>query len=121
MLSDQRKRKGYKRQTTRTWQQAGQGLLALPKPQTLIQKRLIETSGLLVDAAEDIAYQHSILCQASLPYRDPGADVRRWQRRQGEAVLEVEAGRALHPESGDFVDVRLPFGAASNGTRIFVA
>jgi hypothetical protein len=110
MLSDQRKRKGYKRQTPRTWQQAGQGLLALPKPQTLIQKRLIETSGLLVDAAEDIAYQHSILCQASLPYRDPGADVRRWQRRQGEAVLEVEAGRALHPESGDFVDVRLPFG-----------
>jgi hypothetical protein len=76
----------------------------------LIQKRLIETSGLLVDAPEEIAYQHTILCQTSLPYRDPGDDVRRWQRRQGGAVLEVEAGRALHPEMGEFVDVRLPFG-----------
>ena len=107
MLSDQRKRKGYKRKPSGTFRQ---GVLALPKPQTLIQKRLIEISGLLVDAPEEIAYQHTILCQTSLPYRDPGDDVRRWQRRQGGAVLEVEAGRALHPEMGEFVDVRLPFG-----------
>jgi hypothetical protein len=109
MLSDQRKRAGYKRKTARTW---GQGVLALPKPQTLIQKRLIETAGLLgeSDGKQGVVFQHTVLCQTSLPYRDPGDDVRRWKRRQGDAVLQIEAGQAMHPEQGDFVDLALPFG-----------
>jgi hypothetical protein len=36
--------------------------------------------------------------------------VRRWERQQGAALLEVEAGRAMHPETGKFVDLALPFG-----------
>jgi hypothetical protein len=85
-------------------------VLALPKPQTLIQKRLIDTAGLLAETTDEITYQHSILCQTSLPYRDPGPDVRRWSRQQGGALLEIDAGRAIHPELGEFVDVPLPYG-----------
>lgn len=105
MLNDQRKR-GWR--TNR----ADQRGLMLPMlaPQTLIQKRLIDTAGRLADPADEITYQHSILCQTSLPYRDPGAGVRRWERKQGDALLEVEAGRAIHPEKGEFVDVPLPWG-----------
>jgi hypothetical protein len=110
MLSDQRKRKGYKRKVPGTLASLGQLVLHLPKQQTLLQKRLIDTAGLLGGDKQDIAFQHSIMCQTSLPYRDPGEDVRRWQRRQGDALLEIDAGRAMHPDQGTFVDVPLPFG-----------
>jgi hypothetical protein len=110
VLNDQR-RTG-KRKTARTFHKLGQCVLPLPKMQTLIQDRIVETAGLLAESDEKqpITFQHSILCQTSLPYRDPGPDVRRWKRQQGAAVLEVEAGRAMHPEKGDFVDLALPFG-----------
>jgi Plasmid encoded RepA protein len=51
-----------------------------------------------------------VFCQTGLPYRDPGGTIRLWQRSQGAAHLEVEAGRAFHPDQGAFVDVGLPFG-----------
>jgi len=107
MLLDDRKRAGKRRKG-----EANQPGLVLPLPQpvTTIQRRLIDTAGLLSDERQEVTFQHSILCQTSLPYRDPGEAVRRWSRRQGDAVLEIEAGRAIHPELGDFVDVPLPFG-----------
>lgn len=107
MLSDQRKRKAGCRKSP-TDQPCL--VLPLPKPQTFIQRRLIDTAGLLGDGKQEVTFQHSILCQTSMPYRDPGDAVRRWHRRQGEAVLEIEAGRAMHPAKGEFIDVRLPFG-----------
>jgi hypothetical protein len=112
MLNDQRKRVGRKRGTGKTWLPAGQGVLLLPKQNTIIQDRVIETAGLLAEADEKqpVTFQHSILCQTSLPYRDPGPEVRRWERQQGSAVLRVEAGSAMHPETGEFVDLALPFG-----------
>ncbi len=61
------------------------------------------------DADETILYQHSVLCQTCLPYRNPG-DVRLWQRRNGIVRLEVQAGRAYDSTQDDFVDVGLPFG-----------
>jgi replication initiator protein len=63
-----------------------------------------------LDTSPEITYQHTVLCQASLPYANPGDEVRRWQRGQGAVRLEVEAGRAFHPRVGDYVDVGLPFG-----------
>ena len=61
------------------------------------------------DAAK-VLYQHTVLCQTVMPYRDPGPDARLWHRVQGNAHLEIQAGRALHPEKREFVDVGLPFG-----------
>ncbi len=85
-------------------------MLALPAPQTLIQKRLIDTAGLLTAASNEITFQHSILCQISLPYRNPGDDVRVWERLNGAAHLKVLAGEAMHPELGRLVPLGLPFG-----------
>lgn len=75
-------------------------------------KRRLRESAVAIDADDPdcIVYQHTVLCQTCLPYRNPGEAVRRWQRSQGSARLEVEAGRALDPERDEFVDVGLPFG-----------
>lgn len=79
-------------------------------PLTLIQSRLIDTMGRLQDAPDEITYQHSILCQTGLPYRDPGADARAWDRKQGNAALRVSAGEALNPETGQWEQIGLPWG-----------
>lgn len=57
-----------------------------------------------------ILYQHTVLAQTCLPYRDPGPDVRVWERQNGHAHLEVLAGKAMHPEKGSLVELGLPFG-----------
>jgi len=48
--------------------QARPGRLALPKMQTIIQDRVIETASLLAESDEKqpITFQHSILCQTCL-------------------------------------------------------
>lgn len=80
--------------------------------------RLSRIQGRLLDHAEaieredpqSILYQHSVLAQVGLPYRDPGRATRLWQRSQGAAHLEIEAGRAFDPDRGAFIDIALPFG-----------
>lgn len=64
----------------------------------------------LADPDSPILYQHSVLCQTCLPYRDPGDDVRLWSRKNGHARLELQAGRAFDGSRDDFIDVGLPFG-----------
>jgi hypothetical protein len=85
-------------------------VLAMPEPQTFIQKRLVETAGLLSAQEQDVTFQHSILCQTSLPYRDPGDDVLVWERLNGTAHLKVLAGEAMHPALGRLIQLGLPFG-----------
>jgi hypothetical protein len=79
---------------------------------TPVQQRRVKAS---VDMAEgpagEITYQHTVLCQTALPYRNPGDRVRRWERQQGIVALEVEAGRALNPLTRRYVDVGLPYGS----------
>jgi len=91
---------------------AVKGLLPrkLKRPGAAIQ-RLFNSPPLVVgsDIDETILYQHSVLCQTCLPYRDPG-EQRLWQRKNGIARLEVQAGRAYDGVRDDFVDVGLPFG-----------
>jgi hypothetical protein len=54
-------------------------------------------------------YQSVLLCQLSLPYRDPGNE-RVWKRRVGRFRFEVHAGRLLNHNTGEIVDIGLPFG-----------
>jgi hypothetical protein len=83
-------------------------VLKLPKV-TPTTERLIEAHTEIIDApADDIAFLHTVLCQAGLPYRP--TELRRWQRRQGAASLLIEAGSALDPRTGDFVELGLPHG-----------
>jgi len=62
------------------------------------------------EEVKGILYQHSVLCQTCMPYRDPGNDIRIWKRRNGIVRMELQAGRALDPGIDDFVDVGLPWG-----------
>ncbi len=82
---------------------------------TPIQKRILDAAALDDDGQDlrSVLYQHTVLCQTSLPYRDPGDAVREWQRSNGNVCLEVAAGKAMHPEEGRLVPVGLPFGPKS--------
>ena len=61
-----------------------------------LQRRLIEAAAdIRSDEPDDIAYQHSILCQTSLPAAKPPDGMLRWERRQGRATLLVQAGEAI--------------------------
>jgi len=76
-----------------------------------VHRRLIEPVELAEDDDEPrLSFQHTVFCQTSLPYRNPGDDVRLWKRRQGAVSLLVEAGHAQHPKSGDWVELGLPWG-----------
>lgn len=56
-----------------------------------------------------IVYQHTVLCQTCLPYRDPGDEVRTWDRENGCVALRIKAGEAHHPDHG-WIEIGLPFG-----------
>jgi Plasmid encoded RepA protein len=81
------------------------------KPLSRIKERLID-SAVQIEAEDpnSITYQHTVLCQTGLPYRDPGAQVREWERRQGNVALKVSAGEAMHPKTGKWVKLTIPFG-----------
>src|ERR1019366_8896631 len=72
---------------------------------TPIQRRLIDTAALNVEQPDlqTILYQHTVFCQTSLPYRNPGDDARTWERSNGDVQLEVIAGKAMHPDLRRFV------------------
>jgi len=57
-----------------------------------------------------ILYMHTVMCQTGLPYRNPGDDVRVWDRINGGVHLRIRAGEAMHPEQGRLVDLGLPYG-----------
>jgi hypothetical protein len=76
-----------------------------------LQRRLIEAAAdIRADEPDDIAYQHSILCQTSLPAAKPPEGMLRWEKRQGRATLLVQAGEALDPKTGHFTQLALPYG-----------
>jgi hypothetical protein len=88
-------------------------LLRQLKGPSLIQQRLIDGVTAHTDdpqAAREILYQHTVLCQTCLPFRDPGDEARTWERLNGTVHLKVLAGEAMHPEQARLVPVGLPFG-----------
>jgi hypothetical protein len=48
----------------------------------------------------DILFQHSVLYQTCMPYRDPGDEVRAWQRKNGGIHLLIKAREAWTPCRG---------------------
>ena len=74
------------------------------------EKRLLDAAEAVTRDPEAVAFQHSVLAQTGLPYRNPGDDVREWERSNGQAALKVIAGEAFHPELCRFVPLGLPYG-----------
>ncbi len=76
-----------------------------------IKRRLVSASAdIRTEMPDELTFMHSALCQCVLPARRPAEGVRQWKRHQGRAVLMVEAGQAVHPATGDFVELPLPYG-----------
>jgi hypothetical protein len=76
-----------------------------------VHRRLIEPAELAEDDDEPrLSFQHTVFCQTSLPYRNPGDDVRQWQREQGSVSLLVKAGEARHPKTRKWIELGLPWG-----------
>jgi len=79
-----------------------------------IKKRLIDSShDITMNDPDGITYQHSVLCQVSLPYKNPGDSIRHWDRKQGKARIALEAGRILNPVTQEFINIGLPYGTKS--------
>jgi Plasmid encoded RepA protein len=88
------------------------GALPKTKPLTPVQRRRLESAVAIADdPPEGITFQHTVLCQTCLPYRDQGDSTRVWERRQGAVFLRVEAGALLDRTRQRFVEVGLPYGS----------
>jgi hypothetical protein len=72
--------------------------------------RILAAADAVVDAPETILFQHTVFCQTGMPYRNPGQDLRSWERVNGAVTLKIIAGEAMHPELCRFVPIGLPFG-----------
>jgi hypothetical protein len=69
---------------------------------------------------EDAIFLHSVLCQAFLPYRNPGDKVREYEQRQGNAALLLEAGSIYNPKTNSFKRVGLPYGAKARLVMAYI-
>ena len=79
------------------------------KPPTKTQLRLIEAADEIAMGEElSPTYQHTVLCQTSLPYRSTRARV--LERTNGRTKLRVEAGTAYSEREDAWVELPLPFG-----------
>lgn len=88
------------------------GALPKIKPLTPVQRRRLESAVAIADdPPEGITFQHTVLCQTCLPYRDQGDSTRIWERRQGAVFLRVEAGALLDRTRQSFVELGLPYGS----------
>lgn len=62
------------------------------------------------DERAALVFQHTVLAQCCLPYRDPGPEVRVWERLNGNIGLRLAAGSAFHPKAREWVQLGLPYG-----------
>jgi len=78
---------------------------------TPVQQRLLNlATDIASSPPDDLAFQHSVLTQTSLPTSKPPEGVLVWERQQGRARLRVEAGSVLDPRTGEYVQPGLPYG-----------
>jgi hypothetical protein len=75
------------------------------------QRRLLDAATNIRSTPPDrIDFLHSVQTQCGIPYKNPGDEIREWDRKQGNASLRIEAGSAIDPKTGDFVHLGLPYG-----------
>lgn len=59
---------------------------------------------------KDAAFQHSVLCQTYLPYREPDKNVTIWEHSQGNASLNIQCLQEKNPTTNEFEYLGLPYG-----------
>jgi hypothetical protein len=83
---------------------------------SLIKNRLHDSALELIlkpATIQDAMFQHSVLCQTFLPYRNPGDDVTTWEQQQGNVSLAIQSMKAFNPETQKLEVVGLPYGTKS--------
>ncbi|MDF1864417.1 MAG: replication protein RepA [Saprospiraceae bacterium] len=86
----------------------------MTKENTPIQRRMNESHIKVImekGTIDDALFQHSVLCQTFLPYRNPGKDTRIWKHQQGRVNLAIQGREIYNPEKGDYEYPGLPYGA----------
>ncbi len=82
------------------------------KKTSIIKNRVQQTALNLIihpATAQDAIFQHSVLCQTFLPYRNPGDDVTSWEQKQGNVTLAIQALKQFD-ENNELKVVGLPYG-----------
>jgi hypothetical protein len=78
---------------------------------TPIQQRQWDTGAAIMSEPPDtLDFVHAVFASVFLPYRDPGAGTRDWERRSGNAFLRIEAGAIMDPVEQRYRRVGLPYG-----------
>jgi len=90
------------------------------KADSSVGLRLIQTKTQIRSDETKRIWTHSAFCQVSLPLRDPGDEVREWEKVNGNVRLKMLAGEALNPETGEWVKVGLPWGPKVRVVRIYL-
>ena len=85
-------------------------VVSKPEKTSPVKKRLIEAAvKLATEGSEGILFQHSLLCQVSLPYRSQGK-AKTWIRQCGKASFHMMSGSAYNPLDHTYVEMGLPYG-----------
>jgi hypothetical protein len=85
------------------------------------QEKLLEASALIrSERPERIDFLHSVQCQCGIPCRNPGEGVREWDRKQGGAVLRIEAGAAMKDQLGRLAASTIRMGIVEEGRAVQV-
>jgi hypothetical protein len=93
-----------------------ESVFGFPKPlkakknRAVIRRIVVSSENIYMNHPEQVAFQHSVLCQTALPYKNPGDNVREWEKEQGKVALSIEAGKAKDPQNSGFIKLGLPWG-----------
>lgn len=80
---------------------------------TAVQKRLLGTHVDIIkqkSTIQNAIFQHSVLCQTFMPYRNPGKNIRIWSQTQGNVSLAIQGSEIMNPKTGEYEFSGLPFG-----------
>jgi hypothetical protein len=67
-----------------------------------------------------VSYQHLVIANNCMPYRNPGEDVKLWKRSNGQTGMMIEAGAVYNPKTNEHLTPGLPFGPKARIILIFL-
>ena len=68
----------------------------------------------------EVTYQHKVLAQTCLPYRNPGDEVAEWIRQGNNTALMIQAMKVLNPKTGKTITPGLPYGPKARLLMIYI-
>ena len=80
---------------------------------TPVQKRLLNNHIDIIkqkSSAQNAIFQHSVLCQTFMPYRNLGKEKRIWVQKQGKVSLAIQGTEVMNPKTQKFEFLGLPYG-----------